>query len=377
MNSIKCDLSNYDSFTEWKGKLLTNLLQNQKNYPSCNKVWEHLADIVDSGDGSIYHVEGEGSITAFRWPNGEYKHVALIEDEIVGENSFWLKQYPFLRYDARTNKYMLKINVLEHKRITQNDCNLTIISHNAHYGHFIADDLPRLYSGLLNNKSIPMATPSSSAPFFASRELKRRKVNFRILSDTVHEANQCISYQGRVIHTYITDWVVKSLIVRKAIFSIPQEKNVSKKEKQISSASEKFIFVKRSRKFGSRIANLQEIEEFLERIGFNTVCLDELSLTDCKELFSRCKLAITKSGSTTLSTAISLKSEARLISLQPRRLFAEPTHEMLYGGLPYTLFYHPNITILLGDEVRHSHVQSSASCTFQTKELARLIGIFY
>lgn len=59
MNSIKCDLSNYDSFTEWKGKLLTNLLQNQKNYPSCNKVWEHLADIVDSGDGSIYHVEGE------------------------------------------------------------------------------------------------------------------------------------------------------------------------------------------------------------------------------------------------------------------------------------------------------------------------------
>lgn len=299
----------------------------------------------------------------------------MIEDCVVGEDPYWLSQYPFLIYDKSRKGFILKENtLLKANKCFDTDKKLIIISHNAHYGHFIADDLPRLSSAILQLYGAKLQTPSTAKPKFTTDELIVQDLGIETIPSESEKCTLTVT-KGMILHPYITDWAVRSYIAHKLVHST-RERNCEKRlNKHQNQARPRQVFIKRSKKHGSRISNLNEIQNFLETEGFKTVSLDELSLSECRELLANCSIAVAESGSTTLATAICLKKEAKLISLQPEALFANTSDDMIKGGAPYAMLFHPNITTVLAIEVKKNIIQSSSICHFEIAKIKRAIYV--
>jgi hypothetical protein len=294
----------------------------------------------------------------------------LFDDKAKGENDFWLNYYPFLSFDEKCKHFRLRsdIKVDELKCSEVQSSNYIICSHNGHLGHFIADDLPWMIAfgaSLCANRLFTCASIGESI----RKEMQFINVDY-VLATHCDLAKSYAFSCPQIIHGWIYDWALRSFLVRKYIhsrevFTAPNNSHMSSKEK--------LLFITRSKKYGTRITNYEELSEMLDQLGFEACTLDGLTLKETATVMVNSKLIVAESGTTSLIASICSRIDTSIVSLQPGSIFTSPTPDMVESGLPYISFFHPRISYFLGHEEVCNAIQSSSRSTYSVEELRNYI----
>ena len=366
------NLSDFDSFRKWHRSLLNSLGLLNNDFPFCSQTFIKLKKHLISAKTTAELFRGKGRLIVYKWPNNELKYLCEMDGLIVGEDDYWLKRYPFVDASTNENSYRIRGDTAS---ICSSDLplasSLLLPSHNLHFGHFIADDLPWLsaFSLLLSNYSL--SSENNALPGFVQTELDCLSiVPYRILAVLPPQALAALPFE-ELIKGKVGNWAARSFLLRKHIHRKVTELAPSRNNP--ASYYGKKILVLRNSDIKSRVANLSELVNFLVKLGFEIAYLDGMSLLSTKALFSNCELAISECGTTTLATAVCLPESATLITLMPRPLLSNPTSDMLNSGLPYALFFHQNIRIVLGIERTNSSIQSSIIAWYDVDMLFSII----
>ena len=363
--------SKNQKFILWKNSIFENIGQIGQAQPNASQGISILLEYLQLGSHSIDIYEGPALVYNHVWPNGEKKLVVQMCGEIIGEDPFWLKKFPFVELSNNQSSYSLTKEVLSaYMPFTKHTGDTLFCSHNLHFGHFVADNLPYLVtlSGLFENSS-PISH-FNSLPLSILRELNQIGFTSNVFSRelTLNSPAGIIS-SSKLHHGYATDHLVKGFILQKLLHN-----SMYYPLNPITNASSPYVFLVRSSNYGSRISNFIEISNELKKLEFRAIELDSMTLLDCKNKLASAKLVVAESGTTSLIAAICMKASATLISLQPDILMASPSSEMIVSGLPYVLCYHKSIKVFTGNAIDNHAIQSSRIAYYNPAALVKLVN---
>lgn len=363
--------SDNHKFISWKKSILENISKIGQSQPNTWHGIKILLEYLQLGSDCIHLYEGPALIYKHIWPNGEQKLVVQMCGEIVGEDPFWLKKFPFVELSNNQCSYRFTKEVLyKYMPNVKHIGEAFFLSHNMHFGHFIADNLPYLvaYLGLFNRSS-PIS-PIGSLPVSILKELNQIGFTTSVFSRELNlNSSGGILSSSNLHHGYVTDHLVKGFILQKLLHRSPCYPLNS-----TSHASSRNIFLVRSTDYGSRITNFAEILNQLEKLEFAAIELDSMSILNCKNILANAKVVIAESGTTSLIAAICMKPSSTLISLQPDILMSSPTTEMIVSGLPYALCYHQSIKVFTGNAIGNRVIQSSMLAYYDPLKLLELLS---
>lgn len=367
------DLTSNRRFLLWKKSILENISRIAELEPCATHGISLLLHHLRVNYHAIHLYDGPALLYKHIWPNGEHKYVVQMGDEIVAEDPFWLSRYPFVEYINSQGKYRLKSEIHSAHRPSARIMHRVLLpTHNMHFGHFIADNLPYLSMlSSLSNSSTPISF-ACSIPYSIVSELNQIGLTGLAFSPQHKLPNiSSIISLSKLHHGYATDHLIKGYILRRLMHGSLHYSYYSQSDIRLP-----YIFLPRSEKYGSRIANFPEVQSELLKLDFEIITLDCLSLLNCKRKFANTKIIVAESGTTSLIAAVCMPPSAILISLQPRILMSSPTPEMIVSGLPYALCYHEFIKVYAGDTIDCQKIQSSSTAFYNATQLAAFIKPF-
>ena len=141
---------------------------------------EHSCELIDSSSLSFLPID---KLVVHRWNENEVKAFALSNNHSPDLNiRFWLKYYPFVDSFKSTSSTInsllspsIRLSPLNHFPFSshQYDLEYSLLSHNNHFGHFLADDLPRwIYLTSLNPNVVPLGYSIKSSHLDVLSELR-------------------------------------------------------------------------------------------------------------------------------------------------------------------------------------------------------------
>jgi hypothetical protein len=360
------ELGNILSFQKWKQGIVGNIQNIFAENPNWHSVG-FLNDHLLKAHPSVQFCDGEGYVFRYGWPNGEEKYVNVIHKVIACCDDFWIRKYPFATPLGNSDKFTINPNAIHNptEAVLVKDTSI-IPSHNMHFGHFVADDLPWL-AITAANESYPMLNLiGSRIPAFVKNELSNINIGHHKPAMNLFDKSNVVQC-AHLLAVRITDDCVKGYILNKLLH------HGRLYSKEVVPHAGPRVFVHRSISDGTRIRNFDQIKRMLENHGFKSVVMDGMGLSDTKALLRNAQTIVAESGTTTLISSICCPTDALLISLQPDDLLTNASPAMIRSGLPYVLCFKQRVVLFAGKSMRTSSIQSSSLCWFDPFALQRRI----
>lgn len=376
VNITKIDLSVLPSFRKWAENVITSIVNVQSRLNIGSEKGEYLLDMVKAS-GSLFYIDGIADVIVYRWNAEEPKIIPLWGSQyIIQQDLFWLGMYPFLKKKPNANGHYEVADMIfsEENVESLSDKSFFFVSHNNHFGHFIIDCLPGLMcwdvcnrKGSLGQVPLPfnyirgICEILQSCGFGYISNPAFIQGHYRMRSLVLSEALPANIFTGAYLWKQIGPRFTRLLIDR----GLDQGLRLTKTSKR--------IFLGRTGKYASRIANLGQLSQFLSAQGF--VFIDPSTTTSVQLAFSlsSAEIVVSESGSTTLNAIIFSAENTRIVSLCSERLFVSTDRAMLHGGLPYMMAFCDRLEFVLGKPIANSPIQSSDICVYDVDQLKLLL----
>lgn len=373
VNLFEIDLERLDSVQRWKQRNYT-AYKNFVSYYSISANLDAYYQRTYNIPMSAALVRGRCTFLKYSWPNKETKILLLWGGYLICEsNLFWLDHYPFLEPQksikvntSSIKEYRLSENLSKLEYLPCSSSFTLSISHNNHFGHFIADDLPLLsllngpLSACVNDFSVFMPhryeesiieCVRSYIDFFNKRSLTVGEVRcsaqqpgslFMHDFENMHQLTSTSPF----VQAFLVDKLIRR--VRKQILCLDSR----------HTNSAKYLLL-RGGGYSSRIANLEELLEYATRHSYSLIYPHRHSSKEISQMLSSAAHIITECGSTSLNAYLFSSNTTRITILLPRRLFEHTDEAMLYGGIPYILPFIHRSNLVLGETVAQDLIQTS------------------
>lgn len=363
------------SYHEWKTNLLKSFIEKSNYYsfhPEIISIFHRLL----SKNGDIITIRGEGSLYLYNWTNGEPLFLLLYNDlYYVSDEAYWLSAYPFLRKKlGHLGNQITEINtsIFSDWREADRDIpdSIAIITQNDHIGHFLYDELPLLRIGLIakgdksrlltSNKSVHEALQALSGnygPYFSYP----KQGNYRLRGQ-------------KFIRSYANSFFSKAYLSSISNLKLDLELHIDK-SRDTSGQIINRVFLTRGKRYKTRIANMDDIQQCLSNLGFRTIETDMMTFKELKLLLGTASVIVAECGTTTLIACLFSSHSSKVITLVPQEILAEPSAPMLVGGLPYMLAFITKLDFVCGQSVIKNHlVQTSNIVMYDVQRLEHSVN---
>jgi hypothetical protein len=314
---------------------------------------------------------GMGTQLTYHWPHSEFKSIIFNDGLLVTQDRYWLPFYPFVAFNESElgGNLSVRINPSFKDSAKISDISpspLYCVSHNNHFGHFVFDDLPRLYLDLVLFKThIEEAYIASELSTGIHDLLGLITIKKKWHFEGTTSQNSLVS-SSRCLASYITNKVVNIYILRRIL----SQKQAGLK---ISSRSVKIFLRRGNLNYNSRIANIKQIKEYLEENGVIVLDPSEIKPLDMIKKMSEATLVFAESGTTSLIASMFTQSKCRVVTFVPDILLYETSHAMLLSGLPYHLFDPRKQDFIIGTPIVKHNIQSSSICSYRVSDCAKFL----
>ena len=316
-------------------------------------------------ESKIIQIQAKGVMINFYWPNSELKAVTLMDNYLITDQSYWLQFYPFIDVKIEKNIMVATINQEFEKKTRAENLNrneVTIISHNNHFGHFLFDDYPRL---LIDELQFPSHIHRSMESLNLSKGIEDLLVSTipSISSSSPKtEKDHSLKYSENVLQSFITNPFLNSYIIERKFERIRQL------TKGANNTHDK-IYIARDGQYESRIANQEEIKVLLDNEGFIMIDPSKYTTIGLIEKLSKASIIVTESGTSCLVASLYSTKSTTVIALVPEELLSNPSEDMVISGLPYHFATPTKIRLVLGKSIDNHVIQTSKKCVYSAKKI--------
>jgi hypothetical protein len=356
------------AYAIWKKSIINGLLENRYCSLMSGKAYSYFIRMLNQ-EQSLACLEGKGKVFEYIFKNGERKLISLWDDQfIVQPDTYWLRHYPFIRqYRTNSHEALLDEQQIRYFPLAPNATNL-FLSHNDHFGHFIADNFPAI--ALLS--ICPISHRFSSGKCIPLPAGYKGSINssFALLKTTplgdisMPEGHSPASINGFETESSLLEIIPSSLAASVFIWSQIKDRILGLANPKDDNAYPEKVFLARGGIFKSRIHNYEYVSKSLESNGFEVIDPCELSLVELIQLLSRASYIVAESGSTTINAALFSRNSTRIVTLCSERLLTNPSEGMIRSGLPYILCFADRIRVVTGTLAKAMPIESSDICEF-------------
>lgn len=373
------DLQRLRAYAKWKDSIIHGLKAGVYSSLLSERALKYFVEQLKCRQ-HIVCMSGEGKILEYYFPNKERKLITIWNDEFVIQNdTYWLKYYPFFKQPpAYETMIWLNEDQISYLPLENNYTNI-FLSHNDHFGHFIADNFPSIaFMGIGPLKSL-LQTQRYSA---VHANYKESIINsLQILKNTPLETirtteSDKVSYRKTLSsNPKILENIPSSLTASTFLWNQIKGRILNRENLINTSIYPEKIFLIRGGEFKSRIFNYQFIRKSLESYGFKTIDPCAFSINLLVSYLYNAKYIIAESGSTTLNAALFSNESTKIISLCSRRLLTNPSEGMIRSGLPYLLCFANKVSLVTGELIKAMPIESSDICKFNIDDIINELRI--
>jgi hypothetical protein len=366
------------SYQEWLQSIEAGLQHHGYTAMLSSAALQYFLFIIRDSQ-HIVLLRNEAEIIEYSWPNKERKLVPIWQDQfILQQDTNWLSHYPFIHpCNEQMSRIIIDRGMVKSLPLSTGNCNL-MLSHNDHFGHFLADNFPSiaflLMSPLRNIITHTLAPVSGHKNgIYSLFQLIRNLPNNPIFSemDNLSKAVESISI---IDVPLLAEVVPSSLCVSMYIWSRIKEKIINSLTRPVSSiGSPSKIWLVRSGSYQSRVSNHDELSLFLESEGFVSLDPCDFEINELATIINGASFVVAEAGSTTLNAAFFANPDSRVLSLCSERFFQYPSIGMIMGGLPYLLCFANQVRPVLGRAIINSPIESSDICEYSISDVHKAL----
>lgn len=393
LNINKISLDPLKSFQEWRQNLKVAFKKLKATHSICEEVANSFQEALNESH-SIYKIEGKSDVIIYHWPNAEPKIVPLWGNIIIQSDLYWLEFLPFLN---EIEKNATKIDTFKTYKFQPNDFlyilegnfqpikNRLIISQNNHFGHYLLDHLPLIellngpFGGINVNSYKPIDYPYKDSIIDLLLMSIPQSIDNKMLTRSRSTEKSIFNQLAQpliITHEKLIDLLPTNHYTNAYLWSQIRDKfhlNNSLALKIQDQKSTKVMLI-RSGDYKTRIENWEDIKKYLTEIGFIFIDPSQNSAHEILVILRNAGIVICESGSSTLNATIFANPKARIISLNPKRLFQQPNLSMIHGGLPYLLAFCDRIEFILGETTEQAHIPSSDIARYKISKINDILG---
>jgi hypothetical protein len=365
----------------WRRKLEEGLAINSYSGLVSIEALDYFKSLINAPQ-HILLMKGKAEMLEYTWPNKERKIMPVWYNSfIVQPDLAWLKYYPFIQpCDSGYSKILLNKEQLRAIPLCSDTYNI-MLSHNDHFGHFLADNFPLL--AFLSCSPLKNFISDCSIPVLGHR--KSILSLFNIL-DIAHQPGVSsgpdnYNKHHKMVHNekgFVCEIMSSSVPASIFLWTQIKTKIIPKLAScDISLNKTLKIWLVRGSGYESRVHNFDEVSEFLQSEGFIMLDPCTVSISELVKLLYAASYIVAEAGSTTLNAALFANPSCNVISLCSERFIASPSSGMIYGGLPYLLSFADQVRVVIGKVVRTASIESSDLCNYSISDIySKLIGPF-
>ena len=351
---------------------VSNIYKSFENLP-LNQSWKYLLKNSLLEDPHLYILKiNNPNLLSLRISQNETKTFIfsnsgfLIEPEFYG---VWDKYFPFIERDDEDLSFQLPDNIPTHS-----DDNTYIWSnHSCNFSHFMLDHFSKL---VILNQNNPNIFTKYQVPFFTEipdwQHQYHQLINVRChsLSNIFDQMNSTAFFfkPKQIYFPYFNNYPLGLDVLRNFIKDKVAQDIIPKVEK-INDYS--IIFLTRNDARRSRIANIEQIENYIISIGGKVIDPIKLSLEERAIAFGKRAIFIGESSGC-MNFGLFASNFSKLISLVDPNVLKNS--EFLYGGWPYALGYADRTSYVVGKNPGELINSPLGTATYPLIEIKNLIN---
>jgi len=317
----------------------------------------------------LVRMKSSGTQVNFRWPNNEIKSMMLSEDLVITAEEYWLPSYPFFVLDRQSGPHGLylflnKDCVNSAEFVDLGSEPLYTISHNNHFGHFLFDDLPRIYADSLMYISHISQTPLPCSLAVGILELLNC-IDLMELNQTALFEDQPklgVVKSSNALQSFLTNPIMNIYILDRLFHS-------TRFRACQPTGQFQRIFLRRGGSYQSRIDNHVEISNLLVANGCSVVNPSSYSVNALQSKLSSASVIFTEAGTCSLVASLLAPKNCKVVTFVPETLLKNPTDGMIVSGLVYHLVNPAKQEFIVGTPSKPHPVQTSSICYYRPQDV--------
>lgn len=334
--------------------------------------WRSILKVNLFEDQQLYLLKiNNPKILCLRLSRNEVRLFVISENNFLIEpeyNNRWDSYFPFIKSENNKVSFNFPESIFS---VRDNDAYLWS-NHSCNFSHFMLDHLSKLVilkqsnSNIISNFPVPFFV---DVPYWQDQYHQLINIKPRSLSHLFDHARSpvFIFRPKKLYFPHFSNLPIGLNVLKEFLNSKGPNKINSQK---IEDSRYSIIFLTRNDARRDRIRNIQQIEDFVLKIGGKVIDPTRLSLEERRVSFSSHTIFIGESSGCMNFGLFATKS-SRLISLVEPGVINNP--EFLYGGWPYSLGYADRTYFVIGENPSKLTKSPLGTATFSLDKIEHII----